>query len=96
MWNSKSSLSDISLMGIIRQSGGGNGRPSLVFKVSCCLTSAQIMEQYPNASEAFETTSLEFRSIDSALTKLRDEDVAQMTPGCIACIEMWQRFMALQ
>ena len=92
----KSSLSDISLMGIIRQMGGSKGRPSLVFKVSCCLTSEQIKELYPSASEAFETTSLEFRSIDSALSKLQDEDAIQMTPGCIACIEMWQRFMALQ
>ena len=92
----KSSLSDLVLMGIIRQNGASRGRPSLVFRVKCGLTSKQIVELYPSAVEAFETTSLEFRDLSTSLFKLREEEVAEMTPGCVACIEMWQRSMALQ
>eukprot|EP00946_MAST-07B_sp_MAST-7B-sp1_P004794 g4794.t1 len=91
----KSSLAELVLLGIIRQLGGSHGRPSLVFRAKCSLTSAQITDLYPSAAEKFETTSLEFRSLASILVKLREDEVAQMTPGCIACVEMFQRSMAL-
>lgn len=92
----KSSLFDLVLMGIIRQNGASHGRPSLVFRVKCGLTSEQITALYPSAVEAFETTSLEFRDLSTSLFKLREDDVSEMTPACVACIEMWQRGMALQ